>query len=128
MKLWDAANGQLIRTLSGHRFMVFDVAFSRPDGRMLASASQDLTVRLWDTASGNEIRTLTGHESAVLGVAFSPDGRTLASASADRTAKLWDTDGGRLIRTLRGHEASSRLRRLQPRRPDPRLRQLLTIP
>ena len=106
VKLWDAAKWQVIRTLSGHRFVVFDVAFSRPDGRMLASASQDLTVKLWDTATGKEIRTLAGHENAVMGVAFSPDGRTLASASADRTAKLWGTDAGRLIRTLRGHEAS----------------------
>jgi tetratricopeptide (TPR) repeat protein len=65
------------------------VAFS-PDGRRLASASDDETVKLWDVASGQELRTLKGHTGPVLSVAFSPDGWRLASAGDDRMVKIWD--------------------------------------
>ena len=55
------------------------VAFS-PDGRLLASASWDKTVRLWDVSTRQPLATLTGHEQLIMSVAFSPDGRILASA------------------------------------------------
>ncbi|MEG4107485.1 nSTAND1 domain-containing NTPase [Microcoleus sp. S13_C5] len=89
-------------TLGGHAMSVNGVSFSR-DGRMLASASHDNTVKLWDVATGNEIKTLTGHTSSVNGVSFSPDGKMLASASKDHTVKLWDTATGKQIKTLTGH-------------------------
>ena len=78
------------------------VAFS-PDGRRIASASEDQTVKVWDADSGQETLTLKGHTSSVTGVAFSPDGRRIASASVDETVKVWDAGTGQETLTLKGH-------------------------
>ena len=77
-----------IRTLTGHTSYVYSVVIS-PDGQMLASGSEDKTIKLWNLKTGDLLRTLTGHEDSVLSVAISPDGQTLASGSQDSTIKLW---------------------------------------
>ena len=88
-KMWDAFTGQQALTLLGHANGVTNVCFS-PDGKRLASASTDNTIRLWDAATGQETLTLNGHTNGVWSVTFSTDGRRLASASQDNTVKLWD--------------------------------------
>jgi WD40 repeat protein len=60
-----------------------------PDGKTLASASCEHTVKLWDVKTRKEVAILAGHAGAVFSLAFSPDGKTLASASWDGTIKLW---------------------------------------
>ena len=65
-----------------------------PDGRQIASASQDNLVRVWDTLSGKQIFEFQ-HDSDAVDVAYSPDGKVLASASKDATVRFWDTLTGK---------------------------------
>lgn len=95
---------KLRMSLVGHTEAVSSVAFSS-DGKTLASASWDETIKLWDAQTGQERATLTGHTDKVVSVAFSPGGKTLASASRDKTIKLWDAATGHERATLTGHAA-----------------------
>ncbi|OLE22570.1 MAG: hypothetical protein AUG49_18600 [Catenulispora sp. 13_1_20CM_3_70_7] len=72
----------------GHTGSVWTCAFS-PDGTLLATTSDDHTIRLWNVADGTQEELLTGHTDWVRGCAFSPDGTLLASTGYDATARLW---------------------------------------
>jgi WD40 repeat protein/tRNA A-37 threonylcarbamoyl transferase component Bud32 len=92
----------LVNTFTGHSYWVDSVAFS-PDGQILASGSDDKTIKLWNIPTGQLKTTLTGHSTPVNSVAFSPDGQTLASGSYDHTIKLWNIPTGELKTTFTGH-------------------------
>lgn len=85
-----ASLGASLQALKAHARKVTSLTFS-PNGRWLASASHDKTIRVWDATNGQLQQTLEGHTDGVTSVAFSPDGQQLASASNDNTVRLWDT-------------------------------------
>src|SRR5262245_7074643 len=99
IKLWDAATGRPLQTMTGHTANVYATAFS-PDGRLLASGGDDAVVKLWETVTGREVATLSGHSLGVNVVAFSTDGKLLVSGSDDGSTRLWDVQTGKTLATL----------------------------
>jgi WD40 repeat protein/class 3 adenylate cyclase len=85
-----------------HDAEVWTVTFS-PDGKHIATASQDKMARIWDAKTGQLLITLKGHTDSVNGIVYSSDGKRLATSSDDNTAKVWDAATGKELLTLSGH-------------------------
>ncbi len=101
LKIWDAASGHCLITLSGHSLPVTACAWS-PDGRRVLSASADKTLRIWDVASGDCLLTFSERSFRMTACAWSPDGRRVVAASASRTLRVWDPVSGDCLLTLTG--------------------------
>jgi WD40 repeat protein len=90
----------------GHVGDIWGIAAS-PDGRWLATAGSDKTVKIWDAQTLKLIRTLEGYPDLVWCVTFSPDSRYLASGSAEDEShgqvRVIEVASGREVLHFRGH-------------------------
>lgn len=77
-----------VKSVKAHEKDITSIAVS-PNDRIIASGSQDKTVKLWDSESLALVASLSGHRRGVWKVVFSPVDKVLASSSGDRTIKLW---------------------------------------
>ncbi len=96
-------------SLAGHARETWAVRFS-PNGRLLATGSDDETIKIWDAHSGQELQTFRGHTATVSAVSFSPDSRQIASSGLDGTIRIWSLDQTSQpeSQTLRGHQGTVR--------------------
>ncbi|KAH7187735.1 WD40-repeat-containing domain protein [Fusarium oxysporum] len=97
---WDAC----LLTLEGHSNRIRSAVFSH-DSTMVASASDDMTVRIWDVKTGRCEHVLAGHSGGVNSVVFSHDSTMVASASWDWTVRIWDAKTGKCEHVLEGHSS-----------------------
>ncbi len=102
LKIWNVADGSLVRSLpDAHSDAICSVRFS-PDGTMLASSATDRFMKVWTVATGALVKSFEGHTHHVLGVAWKADGKVLASCGADNVVKVWNLQSGDQLRTMEG--------------------------
>jgi RNA polymerase sigma factor (sigma-70 family) len=115
LRLWDPARGKQLRQVeldeagnartftSSSKYRInrgfAAVAFS-PDGKTLAAAGRDHTLRLFDAATGNEVRPIQGQFDAVDAVAFTPDGGRVWTVGGDRNLRAWEPTAAKEVRAL----------------------------
>jgi len=102
---WEISGPKLVQTYDAGlqpRLTITALA-NAPDGKWVAIASADGSLRILDSQNGSVIHSLVGHTDMVLCLAITPDGKRLASGSVDRLIKIWDTETGKEVASLAGH-------------------------
>lgn len=89
--------------LSGHRSTITRVVF-HPQYSLIASSSEDATIKVWDYETGDHEKTLKGHTDSVQDIAFDHTGKILATCSADMSIRIWDITTYTCVKTLQGHD------------------------
>lgn len=103
VKLWTL-EGECLNVLSGHESWIWWVIWS-PNGKTLASASADQSIKLWNVQTGECLQTLRDDRLMGIAIAWSPDGNWLATSSTDGTVRLWNFQTNRFEHELAGHQA-----------------------
>ncbi len=98
VNLWNADNGELLRSLSAPSGTVVRAVACSPDGRLVAAGCDSPEVLLLETATWTEVRRLKGHTGGVWHLAFTPDGRSLVTGSFDATGLVWDMTGRAFVK------------------------------
>lgn len=101
--VYNLADCSLLATLLGHTKGISAIAFSPNDSNILASGSDDLSIRLWNVSTQKCLRVLKKHTFHVTTLQFNSKGNVLVSGSADETIVVWDLAQGRSLRTLAAH-------------------------
>ena len=101
--LWQRCQGQQFATLTGHTWIVMSAAFS-PDGRRLATGSQDSTVKLWNPETQQLLASIQAHTGAVWNVSFTPEGDALVTAGSDGKVKFWNVESREVTATFDGEQ------------------------
>jgi WD40 repeat protein len=101
VQLWQVSDGKSLFSWQAHKRWILSLACS-PNGKMLATSSDDKTVKVWNIGTGECLKTFPGQTSWVYEVTFSPDSRFVASVGDEHTIKLWDICNGQLT-TFSGH-------------------------
>lgn len=103
VNVWDTATGKIILSFHGHLAGISTVAWS-PDGRWIASGSDDKTIRFWNVETGKaHTKPFEGHHNYVYQIAFTPKGNILVSGSYDEAVFLWDVRRAQIMKTLPAH-------------------------
>lgn len=105
-----------LRFQQGHAKHLSTIAWS-PDGKYIATGSEDAAIIIWDANTGREIKTILGHKATITGLDWSPDGRYLASCALDQGVVVWDWQSGKAEQLYLGHEAGVYDVRWHPSKP-----------
>jgi len=101
LRVWDVEKGTEILKIEhpGQAAM----AMYSPNGKFIASISNDSNAYLWDAVTGEKIRTFKGHMAGLNGLAFNADGSQLLTSGSDKTARVWDAETAREVQKFTGH-------------------------